>query len=140
MNEISPAKRVFIVEDDAQVADIIQVVLEEEGYETAVCRHGDCLDAIRRFQPAAILCDYMLPISSGAAVVRNARRTLDPAISIIMMSAAPTAAREWRSWGVDDFLAKPFELDQLIRVVDRATGDDALRWSQMDRVAGEEAS
>jgi DNA-binding response OmpR family regulator len=140
MDQKSTAKRVFIVEDDVQVADLIRVVLEDEGYSIAVCRHGDCVDAIRRFQPSAVLCDHMLPICSGATLVQNARRCLDPSIPIIMMSAAPDAAREWRTWGADDFLAKPFELDRLIRVVSRATGEDALRWSTAQPTAGEEAS
>jgi DNA-binding response OmpR family regulator len=76
-----------------------------------------------------ILCDYQLPVCDGSEVVRRVRHDALP-VRLIMVSAVRGAERNWREWGADDFLAKPFDIDRLVSVVDRATGSDAALWTQ----------
>ncbi|HEX6507370.1 MAG TPA: response regulator transcription factor [Chloroflexota bacterium] len=133
--------RILIVEDERDLAGLMQVVLEDEGYEVAVHPSGDCFDLLRRFEPDLMICDYMLPVYDGEAVIRRVRRDFSPNLPIIMASAVSRADQEWRSWGADDFLLKPFDIGRLMAVVDRAAGNDAQRWSPgTAEAAGEQAS
>ncbi len=58
------------------------------------------------------------------------------------MSAAAFATQNWRDWGADDFLAKPFDIDRLVAMVDRAVSGDGRIWSggATEDSADEEAS
>lgn len=131
-------KRVLIIEDESDVAQLIRAVLEDEGYQVGIHPDGDCLDTIRAFQPDVVVCDYMLPGRDGQGVIAEIRQNLKLTVPVILVSAMRRATRNWREWGADDFLAKPFDIDALVGAVGRAAGTDAMRWSQPD--AGRSAS
>jgi DNA-binding response OmpR family regulator len=139
MSVTEPA-RVLIVEDEHDLAALMQAVLEDEGYEVEICANGDCFDLVRRFRPSVILCDYMLPAYDGRQILARLRREIDPDVPVVMVSAISHATRNWREWGADDFIPKPFDISRLIAVVERAAGSDALRWTRVKGRAGEQAS
>jgi DNA-binding response OmpR family regulator len=72
----------------------------------------------------------MLPVHDGSTVVRRLRDELGLRVPCIMVSAVAAARDNWRAWGADDFLAKPFDLESLIGVVKRAASRDARLWTQ----------
>lgn len=121
--------RVLVVEDERDLAELMRTVLEDEGYEVRVHRNGDCFDIVRDFQPDVILCDYMLPCYDGEAVLQMLRDEVTPATRCILISAVRRAADNWRAWGADDFLAKPFDLDRFVASVARAMSGDAQIFS-----------
>ncbi|HZS93485.1 MAG TPA: response regulator [Chloroflexota bacterium] len=110
--------RVLVIEDDPEVASVIREILECEGYAVHTHSHGDCLDVVREFEPHVIVCDYMLPLRNGQAIVSQLRAE-GVFVPFIMVSAARQASSDWRHWGVDAFLSKPFDIDHLITSVNR---------------------
>jgi CheY-like chemotaxis protein len=107
---------VLVVEDDAAIRDLLaQAALDEPGMRVLTARDGaEALAAFARVRPDVVLLDMRLPGIDGAEVCR--RLKADPAtagVPVIALSASvdPAAAQEA---GCDDFVAKPFELDDLM--------------------------
>jgi DNA-binding response OmpR family regulator len=114
--------RVLIVEDEADLAWVEQFNLESEGYEVRVALEGlAALDALESFTPDVLVLDVMLPRVNGWDVLARAQELPDdrrPAV--ILVSAVAGVANQARAEGagVGRFLAKPFDIEELVRVVE----------------------
>ena len=115
---------VLVVEDEFGIAELLDAVLTEEGYQVVTAMNGrDGLDLLAREQPVLVLSDYMMPVMDGASLL--ARIRADPAlqgIPVVMMSSMPEAAVAQRCAGYAAFLRKPFKLFELLDVVGRVLG------------------
>ena len=125
-----PGARVLIGDDDAAIVALVTAVLEDEGYTVASAVDGAALQVAQERPPAVILLDLMMPQMDGAELSRRLRadgRTA--AIPLILLSAQASAATA--ALPVDDWLAKPFELEELVACVGRWAAlwtDGRLRW------------
>ncbi len=85
---------VLVVEDEFGIAELLDAVLTEEGYQVVTAMNGrDGLELLARERPVLVLSDYMMPVMDGAAML--ARIRADPAlqgIPVVMMSSMPEAA------------------------------------------------
>ena len=121
MNE-SP---ILIVDDDPSILETVTEILTFEGYpvETAV-NGADALDVLERAQPWLVLLDMRMPVLDGWGFAR-ALRDRGVSLPILVM----TAARDARHWaeeiGAAGYLAKPFELLDLLNAIERLKGDGA---------------
>ena len=112
------SKRIVIVEDEADMAELIAMRLTRERYEVAVCNDGqDALDAILDDPPDLVLMDLMLPGLSGTEVtarLRADRRTA--ALPIIMLTALSEESDivVGLHVGADDYMTKPFSMSVLV--------------------------
>ncbi|MCS3920097.1 response regulator transcription factor [Fervidibacter sacchari] len=116
-------KRVLIVEDDAAIIELLCFLLEQEGLEVEVARDGlEALDKMETFSPDLVLLDLRLPKLEGMDVLwemrQNPRWNNIPAVIISVDSSPQTMLQGWRL-GVDSYFIKPFDPDELIRVVRR---------------------
>jgi CheY-like chemotaxis protein len=120
------AKRVLVVDDDPEIRLLARRALEKRGYVTEVAEDGrDALQKVESMRPHLVLLDAMLPYVHGFEVCRRLKgdgRTRD--IAVVMMTAI---YRGWRfaqdaheSYGADDYLEKPFHLEDLQRRVEQA--------------------
>ena len=110
--------RILVVEDDPDVATVVEEMLTAEGYEVLHTGAAGALRLAREGRPDVILLDYAMPEMDGAELSRRLRA--DPttaAIPIILMSAHPRAARP--GIPVDAELPKPFDLEAMSTVVAR---------------------
>jgi two-component system OmpR family response regulator len=113
--------RVLIVEDEKDLAWLERFHLEHEGYEVRVALEGRAaIAALRSFRPDVIVLDLMLPHVNGWSVLQRMQEL--PAASrpkVIVTSAVPGAADRAtaQDMGVGRFLPKPFDMDDLVRVV-----------------------
>jgi DNA-binding response OmpR family regulator len=115
------AKRVLIVEDEPDVAELISDVLSMEGFETCPSYGEIALADALRFQPDVVLLDLMMPVVDGFEVARRLRAHEEtrqlPIIVMTAMHGAPDKAAEI---GTPYVLAKPFDIEQLTQKVAEA--------------------
>jgi DNA-binding response OmpR family regulator len=116
--------RILIVEDEADLAWVEQFNLESEGYEVQVALEGlSAIDALETFSPDVLVLDVMLPHVNGWSVLAKAQQLPDQQRpSVILVSAVAGVADQARAegMGVGSFLAKPFDIDELLRLVDQS--------------------
>lgn len=111
----------LVVEDDADIRDMIRQILELEGYPVQTAADGlDALAQIRRELPGLILLDLMMPAMNGwefrAAQLEDPRLA---AIPVVVLSGDGTVAAKAGSLKAAGFLKKPVELSQLLETVGR---------------------
>ena len=115
--------RVLVVDDDDVIRQLIRVNLELEGFEVYTANDGeDALEKARDLQPVVITLDIMMPRLDGWDAA--ARLRADPAtshIKVVLLSARAQEAdlRKGSRIGVDAYLTKPFDPDELIDTVRR---------------------
>jgi two-component system response regulator MprA len=111
----SAGGRVLLVEDDAEIADVLRRSLRNEGYEVRTSADGvDALDAAVGFVPDLVVLDLGLPRLDGVEVCRRLRAGSD--VPILMLTArTETEDRvDGLDSGADDYLVKPFERRELL--------------------------
>ncbi|HEV2890586.1 MAG TPA: response regulator [Frankiaceae bacterium] len=114
-------ERVLVVDDDPVIRQLICVNLELEGYDVHTADDGqDALDKVRDVDPAVITLDIMMPRLDGWETAERLRNDPDTAhIKVILLSARAQEAdlRRGKGIGVDLYLTKPFDPDELVEAV-----------------------
>ncbi|WIY83745.1 MtrAB system response regulator MtrA [Propionimicrobium sp. PCR01-08-3] len=108
-------RKILVVDDDAALAEMLQIVLRQEGFETEWCATGDqALSAFLQYQPALVLLDVMLPRIDGIRVCRQIREI--SGVPIIMLTARTDTTDVVRGLeeGADDYVSKPFKTKELV--------------------------
>lgn len=113
--------RVLIVEDERHIAEGLRLNLTLQGYAAEIA--GDGADALRLWKeqrPDLIILDIMLPVIDGLSVLQHVRLE-DDRIPILILTAksAHNDKIKGLSYGGDDYLTKPFHLDELLLRIDR---------------------
>jgi len=125
------ALEVLVVDDEADIRELVSGVLEDEGYAVrSAADSSSALEAIEERRPSLVLLDVWLQGSrmDGLQMLQEVKRR-DPSLPVLMISGhgnldtAVAAIRE----GAVDFIEKPFEAERLIHLVARATETDRLR-------------
>ena len=113
-----PAKRVFIVEDEPDMAELVAMRLKKEHYKVEVARDGaDALERIRAAVPDLVLLDIMLPGLSGMDVLKELRADPRTAGVPVVMLTARTEDSDivvGLQLGADDYVTKPFSMSVLV--------------------------
>ena len=108
-------QKILIVDDDANIAELISLYLMKECFETMTVDNGeDAVKTFSTFQPDLILLDLMLPGIDGYQVCREIRR--DSQVPIIMLSAKGEVFDKvlGLELGADDYMIKPFDSKELV--------------------------
>ncbi len=107
--------RVLVVDDDAALAEMLQIVLQASGFETAWVGQGDeVMDEFRRFKPDLVLLDLMLPGRDGVDVCRDLRASSDVPIVMLTAKSDTQDVVAGLEAGADDYVAKPFKTQELL--------------------------
>jgi CheY-like chemotaxis protein len=118
--------RVLVVDDDDVIRQLITVNLELEGFEVATAVDGqDCLDKVKEVDPAVVTLDIMMPRLDGWEAASRLREDPETAnVKVVLLSARAQEADLERGnrIGVDAYLTKPFDPDELIATVRRLAG------------------
>ena len=122
-------KKVLIVEDENNIAELLHLYLEKDGFETAVANDGGkAVELFRSFAPDLVLLDIMLPVLDGWSVLKKIRS--ESKTPIIMLTAKGEVQDKVTGLeqGADDYVVKPFEMKEVlarIHAVLRRTSDGA---------------
>ncbi|MDR0284282.1 MAG: response regulator transcription factor [Propionibacteriaceae bacterium] len=107
--------KVLVIDDDASLAEMLQIVLRQEGFASAWCPRGDqALEAFRAEKPDLVLLDLMLPGRGGVEICRDIRAV--SGVPVIMLTAKSETNDVVRGLeaGADDYVAKPFAPRELV--------------------------
>jgi len=111
-------RKILIVEDDAPIARLIQMHIEAAGFKTRCCADGNKAIELLQEEPwKLVILDRMLPGADGMRVLRFIRRAnQEETVPVLMVTAlGQTAERvQGLNEGADDYLAKPFEPEELV--------------------------
>ncbi|HSN12530.1 MAG TPA: MtrAB system response regulator MtrA [Propionibacteriaceae bacterium] len=136
MSETPNGRRILVIDDDASLAEMLQLVLRQEGFETTWCASGDAaLEVFRSAQFDLVLLDLMLPGLDGVAVCRRIRA--DSGVPIVMLTAKSDTGDvvDGLEAGADDYIPKPFKPRELVaRVWTRLRRPPAESETDMIRV------
>lgn len=125
-------KRILIIEDDKHIAEGLQLNLSLQGFDTTIAADGAAgLRLWKSWSPHLVVLDIMLPVIDGLNVLRNIRLE-DERVPILILSAkaAPDDKIKGLSFGVDDYLVKPFNLEEFLLRVKRLL--TRASWQQTD--------
>ncbi|GAA1718743.1 MtrAB system response regulator MtrA [Propioniferax innocua] len=133
MTESKPT--ILVVDDDAALAEMLQIVLRQEGFDSEWISTGDgALEAFRSHQPDLVLLDLMLPGRDGVDVCKDIRA--ESGVPVIMLTAKSDTLDVVAGLeaGADDYVAKPFRAKELvarIRTRLRRIGNDQPQESEL---------
>lgn len=114
-------KPVLVVDDEPNIRLLISMVLEEAGYTTVIATDGqECLDTIDAVEPGLILLDLRMPRKGGVetlVALKEQPKTRD--VPVIIISGTTELESGMQGEGATDVLVKPFDLDELLALVQR---------------------
>ncbi len=119
--EYAEKERVLVIEDEHHIAEGIKLNLSMQGYDVSIAHDGiQGLDTWREWKPDLIVLDIMLPMIDGFSVLRTIRNE-DEKIPVLILSAKSSVDDKVKGLrcGVDDYLAKPFDLEEFLLRVKR---------------------
>jgi DNA-binding NtrC family response regulator len=114
--------RVLVVDDEKHQRDILQVILEDEGYETQTARNArHALDVLREVPFDVVLTDLKMPDMSGIDLLTDLLKA-QPGLCVVLMTAhgSINSAVDAMRKGAFDYLTKPLERDEMLVVVGKA--------------------
>jgi len=110
---------ILVVDDDPEILAMLRDFLEGEGFSIRTATNGaEALQAIDQVAPALILLDMRMPVLDGWGFAARLRERQE-AYPIIVMTAAQSAQRWAEEIGANGFIAKPFDVDELLQTIER---------------------
>ena len=113
--------KVLVIDDDPAVCRLVKDVLELEGFEVSVAADGYAgLRQIESNRPDCVVLDVMMPGLDGHGVLTRIRSAGGRHLPVVMLTAVADDGQAWQAWteGVDYFLSKPFDPEELLRYLD----------------------
>ena len=121
-------RKVLIVEDDKNIADLLRIYLEKEQMECEIAGDGVTgVEKFRQMQPDLVLLDIMLPGMDGWAVCRKIRETSKTPVIMLTAKGELEDKVSGLEMGADDYITKPFEMKEVlarVHAVLRRTGEE----------------
>lgn len=111
-------KKILIVDDEEAILKILSIKLRVSGYDVIAASDGrKGLELVRSEKPDLVVLDVILPKMNGLQVLEKLQERSN--LPIIAFSARPENAQKVISLGADDFIAKPFDVDALIKRIEK---------------------
>ena len=108
---------VLVVDDDPAIVSTVETVLRDEGYNVSTASNGrQALTELERNLPSLVLLDMRMPVMDGWAFAAEVRER-GVEVPIVVMTAAQDARRWANEIAADGFVAKPFDIDDLLEMV-----------------------
>ena len=114
---------VLLVEDDAAVRSTLAAILQDEGCEISIAPNGfDALVALEQHEPDIIVLDWMMPVVDGENFLQALRSEYRRSTPVLVISAGRVNEETALAAGADAYLRKPFDIDELMRVLHELIG------------------
>ncbi len=126
-----PHPYVLVVDDDPAIRGLLADALREEGYSVDLAAHGrEALEAMRLSRPSTVIVDLMMPVMDGFSFIEQSHKErLSDGVPIVVISAVQDAIRRVADVPVQAIVAKPFDLDDLVKLVGLYAERNGYAWS-----------
>ncbi|MDP4282969.1 MAG: response regulator [Bacteroidota bacterium] len=116
--------RILVVDDDTDILSVMELLFSMKGFEVAIISKGEnTFSKIESFRPDLILLDVLISGYDGRTICKKLKSDKQTRhIPVIMFSAHPGAAATISDYGANDFIAKPFEVNHLMKKVNAQLG------------------
>ena len=116
-----PMSKILVIDDDLDILSVMEVLLSMKGFDVEVTAKGEnTFPKIDSFKPDLILLDVLISGYDGRIICKQLKANDDYRhIPVIMFSAHPGAAASIADYGADDFISKPFDVNNLISKVNK---------------------
>lgn len=113
--------KILVIDDDLDILSVMEVLLSMKGFDVEVTAKGEnTFPKIDSFKPDLILLDVLISGHDGRIICKQLKANDETRhIPVIMFSAHPGAAATIAEYGADDFISKPFDVNNLINKVNR---------------------
>lgn len=121
---MNTTKKILVVDDDAGISEMLKTLLEFSGYQVAVTQNGDAAQShVEKGNVDLVVLDMLISGVDGTEVCGDLRQNKKTSkVPILMMSAHREAGAKCLEAGADDFIAKPFEMEEFLQKVNRVMG------------------
>jgi CheY-like chemotaxis protein len=117
---MSRAGDILVVDDEVNIVGLVVDLLHDEGYTIRSALNGaEVLQVIAEHRPALILMDMYMPQMTGMKLLEHLQAQGISDIPVILMTASPGTAEKFGASAPVDYLAKPFDIEELLRCVSR---------------------
>jgi len=121
-NKMEKAKKIMIADDDPGILDALGIMLEFEGYHVTSINNGTALLNMESDLPDLLLLDIWMSGTDGRDICRLLKQNKKTCmLPIVLISASNDIERSARAAGADDFIAKPFEINDLLEKIKNCT-------------------
>jgi len=113
-------KKVLVADDDPAILDVMRMMLEFEGYEVTTTPNGAAILQMDSGLPDLLLLDIWMSGTDGREVCRKLKlNEKTKNIPVVLVSAIKDIEHSAREAGADDFIAKPFEMNELLQKIEK---------------------
>lgn len=126
MNKENP--HILIVEDSENILDLLELMVEFQGWQSSSLKNLDnFMESVQKIKPDLILMDMLLSGSNGCEACRELKKSdAHRDIPVVMMSAHPEASVETKNAGADYFISKPFDMEQMVGLLETCLSEHSL--------------
>jgi DNA-binding response OmpR family regulator len=118
-----PKKKVLVVDDERAILTVLRIKLGISGYDVVSASDGEeALELIKSTCPDIMLLDVIMPGMDGFQVLEKVRAASK--LPVIVSSARPENASKALSLGANDFLAKPLDVDEIVKRIEKLLAED----------------
>jgi two-component system response regulator VicR len=114
------AKRILVIDDDEDILEILNIIFQENGYDIVISSTGEAAEHIRVIQPDIVLLDVRIVGSakSGPEICKEIKSQLETRhLPVMLVSGETDLAMIAQECGADSFMAKPFDIFELLSQV-----------------------
>jgi len=114
-------KRILVIEDDEDILQVLETVLTHNKFSVkGIEKTNDIFESIKTYKPDLILTDYLLSGLNGGKICQLIKSNKDTChLPVVLISAYPTLAGSFGSFGFDAFINKPFNIGDLVKQIER---------------------
>ena len=116
--------KILVVDDDVDILSVMKILLTMKGFEVDVISKGEnALPKTEIFKPDLIILDVLISGHDGRTICKQLKSNKETShIPVIMFSAHPGAAATIADYGANDFIAKPFDVNSLMKKINEQLG------------------
>ncbi|MBQ8897998.1 MAG: response regulator transcription factor [Clostridia bacterium] len=108
-------KKALVIEDDGNIAELLRLYLEKDGFSVSrAADGGEGLEMFRAFDPDIVLLDIMLPVMDGWSILREIRKSSKTPVIMLTAKGETPDKISGLEMGADDYVTKPFDVKELL--------------------------